>query len=165
MCILDYRFQEVISHQMENYETFVMDLFSNLIHCSMKNRVLSRSICITMTWKYATLWVQRQLFMNLVRFNFFIIGIGGTHFTPHMTIIHCFAHPFFNLCIGVFYYTLGNLHSSLRSTLHSIQLVAITKTKFVKEYGIDEILTPFMNDICRLEQVYCTVEYELTFHA
>ena len=54
---------------------------------------------------------------------------------------------------GVFYYSIGNLPPILRSCLHSIQLVAVVKTKFIEKYGVDNILEPFMHDLHELEKV------------
>ena len=60
---------------------------------------------------------------------------------------------------GVFYYCLGNLNASLRSSLNSIQLLAVVKTQFITEYGIDTILQPFMEDLKLLERVYKALNY------
>ena len=57
--------------------------------------------------------------------------------------------------IGVFYYTLGNIRPSRRSTLKAIQLVVIAKTKIIEYYGIDTILQPFMDSVKELETVCC----------
>ena len=54
---------------------------------------------------------------------------------------------------GVFYYSLGNINPALRSTLQSIQLIAIVKSSYINLYGIDKILEAFMEDISHLEQV------------
>ena len=40
-----------------------------------------------------------------------------------------------------------------RSKLDSIQLLAIATCPVIKEYGIDSLLEPFMNDLEYLEQV------------
>ena len=53
-------------------------------------------------------------------------------------------------------YSLGNINPALRSSLQSIQLVAVVKSSYVNLYGIDTILEPFMEDIGRLEQVNIT---------
>ena len=60
----------------------------------------------------------------------------------------------FDCLVGIFYYSLGNLHPRLRSTLPSIQVVAVAKAKIVVTYGIDTILDPFMADIRKLEEVH-----------
>jgi len=57
------------------------------------------------------------------------------------------------MCTGVFYYTLGNLNAFLRSSLNSIQLLAVVKTRYIEEYGIDAILYPFVEDLKHLERV------------
>ena len=57
------------------------------------------------------------------------------------------------MLLGVFYYSLANITPSLRSSLQSIQLIAVVKSSYIDLYGIDIILKPFMEDISRLEQV------------
>lgn len=61
--------------------------------------------------------------------------------------------------VGVFYYSIGNLPPSLRSCLHSIQLVAIVKTRFIEKYGVDKILEPFVHDLKELEKVNIKQNY------
>ena len=55
--------------------------------------------------------------------------------------------------IALFYYTLGDLPPKHRSALHLIQLVAVVRHSYVKKYGFQTILEPFMEDIKRLESV------------
>ena len=57
------------------------------------------------------------------------------------------------LLSGVFNYSLGNINPALRSSLQSIQLLAVVKSSNIDLYGIDKILEPFMEDIGLLEQV------------
>lgn len=57
------------------------------------------------------------------------------------------------LFLGVVYYTLGNIDPKYRSQLDSIQLLLIATTPVIKQYGIDALLEPFMNDLAYLEQV------------
>ena len=54
---------------------------------------------------------------------------------------------------GAFYFTIGNIHPKYRSSLKSIQLLAIAKTKLIKEYGIDRILNVIVDDVIKLEEV------------
>ena len=56
-------------------------------------------------------------------------------------------------CVGLFYYTLGNIHPRLRAGLQSIQLLSVVRHSHIAEYGIDEIMQPFMDDIQMLEKV------------
>lgn len=56
-------------------------------------------------------------------------------------------------CTGLFYYLLGNLRPELRSSLKAIQLVTLVRHTFIKDYGIDKILEPFMDSIRLLESV------------
>ena len=57
------------------------------------------------------------------------------------------------LCIGMFYYALGNLPPHLRSTQRSIQLIACVTSPNIKEYGFEKVLQPFIDDINRLSKV------------
>ena len=52
--------------------------------------------------------------------------------------------------IGAFYFTVGNLSLKYRSCLSSIQLVALVKSSFIAEYGMDAVLVPFVNDVKKL---------------
>ncbi|XP_028418541.1 uncharacterized protein LOC114543958 [Dendronephthya gigantea] len=49
--------------------------------------------------------------------------------------------------IGVFYFVLGNIRPMFRSSIRSIQLIAIAKTKDIKSFGIDNLLMPFIEDV------------------
>ena len=59
-----------------------------------------------------------------------------------------------NYCtfIGLFYYTLGNIHPAHRSQLKAIQLLAIVKRPLIIKYGINAILAPIMEEVLHLEQ-------------
>ena len=57
------------------------------------------------------------------------------------------------MCVGMFYYMLGNLSPYLRSQIRAIQLLAVCKTQVVERYGVDVILESFMNDLKILEEV------------
>lgn len=61
----------------------------------------------------------------------------------------------YHVCAALFYYTLGNLEPSLRSSMQSIQLLSVVRSPLVNKYGIDTILTPFMTDLKELEKVQC----------
>lgn len=89
--------------------------------------------CTMMIWKFATLldlklrpisWVSPTNTKITVRYKTYILGI--------------------------FYFTLGNLHPNARSKLSSINLLAIVKEKLVKKYGMDTILKPVVTDIKEL---------------
>jgi hypothetical protein len=54
--------------------------------------------------------------------------------------------------LGAFYYVVGNIEPRYRSALRVIQLVTLVKSKLVDEYGVDEILKPFVESILKLEQ-------------
>ena len=50
----------------------------------------------------------------------------------------------------MFYFTIGNMSPKYRSQLCNIQLVAIAKSTMISQYGMDEILKPFVNDLKKL---------------
>lgn len=52
--------------------------------------------------------------------------------------------------LGMFYYRLGNLPPMYRAGLNSIRVLAIVDTTYIKKYGIDTILAPFMQDLVNL---------------
>jgi hypothetical protein len=43
-----------------------------------------------------------------------------------------------------------NIHPAYRSSLHSIQLLAVVKSSNVKAYGIDAVLKPAIDDLLKL---------------
>ena len=47
----------------------------------------------------------------------------------------------------MFYWMLLNVHPAHRSTLRYIQLLAVIKSKALKKYGINAVLTPAVNDL------------------
>ena len=47
----------------------------------------------------------------------------------------------------MFYWMLLNIHPAHRSTLHSIQLLAVAKSAEIKVYGIDSVLTHAVSDL------------------
>lgn len=60
-----------------------------------------------------------------------------------------------NFCLGVFYYLLGNLPPTLRSSLKVIQLVSIVCHSTLMKYGVDKILEPFITAVKCFEKVSC----------
>ena len=73
---------------------------------------------------------------NNDRNNFFII-----------IMLHLLVHT------ALFYYTLGNISPAYRSSLKCIQLLTVVKYNDLVKYGIDTILSPFMEDLKLLEAV------------
>ena len=63
----------------------------------------------------------------------------------------CLINAMYNL--GSFYFTLGNLPPMYRSKLSSIYLVALVKSKFISDYGMDVVLKPIVDDIKKLVSV------------
>lgn len=54
---------------------------------------------------------------------------------------------------GCFYFTIGNIHQKFRSTLKSIQLLALVKNEDLKKYGMNRVLQHIVPDITKLEEV------------
>ena len=67
-------------------------------------------------------------------------------------LISMIIHPFV-MCLGIFYFTLGNVQPKYRSKLSTIQLVAVVKHKHLSMYGMDAVLRPFVNDMKKLVSV------------
>lgn len=65
-------------------------------------------------------------------------------------IVHC--HIYYNI-IGMLYFQLANIDPAFRSKLESINLVAIFRCNLLEHYSIDAILTPFVQDLKKLENV------------
>lgn len=62
-----------------------------------------------------------------------------------------------NLTAGVFYWMLLNILPAHRSSLHSIQLLSVVKSSYLKTYGIDAIIKPAVDDLLKLaDDVSCT---------
>ena len=53
----------------------------------------------------------------------------------------------------MFYYTLANIPPHHRSTLPTIQVVAVVAHPHLVQYGIDTILKPFIEAVRKLEKV------------
>ena len=60
--------------------------------------------------------------------------------------------------IYAFYMQLGNVLPSRRSTLESIFLVALCKSKYVRKYGMQTVLEAFINDVKILETEGLTLD-------
>ena len=56
-------------------------------------------------------------------------------------------------CLGLFYYTLGNLDPILRSSLKNIHLLCVAKYELIKKYGIEKVMTPIVEALLELEKV------------
>lgn len=54
--------------------------------------------------------------------------------------------------LGCLFFFLGNVRPQFRSTLKTIQLVAVGRTEDIQHYGINVFLRPFVED---LNQIYC----------
>ncbi len=54
---------------------------------------------------------------------------------------------------ALFYYVLGNLHPRLRSTLRSIQMIAVVTSSNLAKYGFEKVLQPFIRDANILSKV------------
>ena len=54
--------------------------------------------------------------------------------------------------LGCLFFFVGNVRPQFRSTLKSIQLLAVGRTEDIQHYGINSFLKPFVDD---LKQLYC----------
>lgn len=65
------------------------------------------------------------------------------------------CHTCYNdfICIGLFYYTIGNLRPELRSTDRSIQLISCITSPILEEYGFEKVMKPFIDDANELCEV------------
>ena len=69
------------------------------------------------------------------------------------------------LVTGAFYFTLGNLPPKYRSRLSSIHLLALVKSSFISQYGMDAIMKPFIQDLKKLVKYSnCTCSFLCLFH-
>jgi len=80
-----------------------------------------------------------------------------THLDPRSRFIKLVSHVLKYTYVkvnylhtGAFYFTLGNLSPKYRSKLSSIYLLALVKSKFISEYGMDAVLKPILDDIKKL---------------
>ena len=62
-------------------------------------------------------------------------------------------YKYLHIILGIFYFTLGNLRPSLRSTQRSIQLIACVTSRMLVKYGFESVLKPFIDDVNVLETV------------
>jgi hypothetical protein len=53
--------------------------------------------------------------------------------------------------LGAFYFNIGNISPKYRSTIGSIKLLALVKSSLISNFGIDQMIRPFINDIKSLE--------------
>ena len=60
---------------------------------------------------------------------------------------------FIILFVGAFYYVLGNLHPKFRQRLSVIQLLALVKSTYIKQYGMKSILHHLLKDFHELDKV------------
>ena len=51
------------------------------------------------------------------------------------------------------YYTLGNVTPKFRSSLKNIHLLGIAKYEYICKYGLEELLSPVIQDVLKLESV------------
>jgi len=66
------------------------------------------------------------------------------------------SHSKTSICFtGLFYFVLGNLSPMYRSRLSSIQLVIVVENKFIKKYGMNAVLEPFVTDVGKLVSAVC----------
>ena len=62
--------------------------------------------------------------------------------------------------ILAFYFVLGNIPSKFRSRLNDMNLLLISPALFVQKYGYSEILQPYLDDLCKLENTGIKVNFK-----
>ena len=63
---------------------------------------------------------------------------------------------------GVFYYTLANISPSHRSAYQCIQLLAVAHATDVHKYGVDSLLSNYIESLNKLSSVSLTVSNLVT---
>lgn len=61
--------------------------------------------------------------------------------------------------IAMFYYRLTNIDPMYRSMLPATRLIGCTETKYLKQYGIDQVLQRIMEDLTKLREVTLFGQY------
>lgn len=61
----------------------------------------------------------------------------------------------------MFYWILLNIHPAYRSTLHTIQLLAVAKSTDIRLYGIDAVFMPAIEDLKTLARDVSTIIYTI----
>ena len=56
--------------------------------------------------------------------------------------------------VGFFYFTVANVSPKYRSLLRAINLVALVKKKWIKQYSMNAILKPIVKDIKKLVSLH-----------
>ena len=72
-----------------------------------------------------------------------------------MPLSVCTFHTNDDTFIGAFYFTVGNLSPKYRSQISSIYLVALVKTTYIGNYGMDSVLKPIVADVKKLVRIKC----------
>ena len=62
-------------------------------------------------------------------------------------LVFYLSHITYVILVAMFYWMLLNIHPAHRSTLKSIQLLAVVKATHLKKYGIDAVLEPSIRDL------------------
>lgn len=68
----------------------------------------------------------------------------------HNACMYICPLAYFILSIGIFYYMIGNLSPKYRSKVNSIQLLAMVKTKHIKTYSMNAVLSSIIDDVIKL---------------
>ena len=60
---------------------------------------------------------------------------------------------------GAVYFMIGNLDAAFRSRLEAINLIALFNCDLLSHYSLDDVLSPFINDLKQLDDVSVTNMY------
>jgi len=109
------------------------------------NQVM-RDVCDGYVWHENDLFRQNpsalQIFLNTDDIE--IVNPVGTHVKKHK--------------LTMFYYTIGNIPPQFRSKLTTIQLLAVAKTKAVRQFGVEILLCDFLQTLRELGSGGITME-------
>ncbi len=68
--------------------------------------------------------------------------------------IVCMFSLFTLVIVGIFYFTLLNLHPKLRSKYTAIHLMALCNTSYIDKYSMNAVIRPFVDDLKKLVRVF-----------
>ena len=95
---------------------------------------------------------ERELFLAPIELlNVFVVPFYAAIKCDFLALNALKQHKSYFL--GGFYWMLGNLHPKYRSSLKNVNLLILCPVKWIKKYGMNKILQPFMSDLALLESV------------
>ena len=122
------------------------DIFSEVVNGHISNDNALRDVCDGSSCKENILFSASYQHLQLLLYfdDFNVVNPLGNKLKKYK--------------LSAFYMTLGNIAPRFRSQNKSIYLVALCRTKLLKEYGYAKILAPVLDDIKKLETEGLTIE-------